>query len=378
MAARAAATNSRMRAGSFTPRLLSTPELTSTPNGRTCAIASATLVTSRPPASTTCAVPASLDAASQSAFVPDRCARLRTGSGGIGRCVVPLRNTGNTRCRSGTDSAARSARSSCTQSAAVRRSPRPATPGPDAGRPQRARRPPAPCAATQPPARPARCVATHHRTRNRRPAPASAAATIALGAQPADLHPQAGRHVSASRPAASSLRTACSGSRLSSTTCRRAPGGSRAGRRARASSGDPTPLSATLGHSDGRRAQRREALEVDLQRLEVAAIEAHQHLFVAAGAFAREFVRHGQVIGAEGLEQHEQASGPRHSRAWRRAGRAPACPRSAARRRRLGSRLEDLVGDRRGSPCASPARRTAPALRPRRAGVEFAVEARAR
>jgi hypothetical protein len=54
-------------------------------------------------------------------------------------------------------------------------------------------------------------------------------------------------------------------------------------------------------------AQPLEARKIDLQALQVTAIEAHQYLLIAPAACAREIGGHRQVVGVEGLEQHEQS-----------------------------------------------------------------------
>ena len=80
-AARAASTNSRISAASLTPRLRSTPELTSTPNGRTVAIASRDVGGVEAAGQHQLAdARASARAASSRRARPHRCARFRAGS----------------------------------------------------------------------------------------------------------------------------------------------------------------------------------------------------------------------------------------------------------------------------------------------------------
>src|SRR5690606_2612492 len=116
-ASRATRINASIFAGSFTPGARSTPLLTSTPNGRTVAIASATFTAFNPPASTSCVRAASRCAVAQSAVVPDPLTfpsyRRRDGSDSA---ISPSRTTASTVNSFGMRSAARSLKSVCTMS----------------------------------------------------------------------------------------------------------------------------------------------------------------------------------------------------------------------------------------------------------------------
>ena len=106
-------------------------------------------------------------------------------------------------------------------------------------------------------------------------------------------------------------------------------------------------------------AQHTEPPRVDRERLEVAAVEPHQHLLGAAAALRGDLRRHLEIAGVERLEQHEETElggAVEHldqPRALDHAAGSGARPTRRARAPRAAGT------DRPGNPCASPGRRAA-------------------
>ena len=172
--ARRAARNSRISAASLTPRLDSTPELTSTPNGRTRRDRVGDVARHRARRRARARQRARARAASsQSARSPAPLRALSSRnrarqSCGDGNAPVRCDSTGSTRWPAGSRSAARSSASVCTQSGRTARSRRRLAPASDAGTPRPARRPAGTAAASaRRAARPTDCAARPRGTRSR-------------------------------------------------------------------------------------------------------------------------------------------------------------------------------------------------------------------